>query len=368
MKWCSVIGALFLALSGAWAQSPDDQYIQIYNLIQEADKLNNNLQPSDALPKYLEAQTALQHFQKSYLAWNPQVITFRLSYVTTKIAALSARVPAPAAPVPGNAATNAAPPPSASPAPVTKPVPSDWEALLAALTDQGCQLQADKAMLEAKLKETVSVQPAALEPLELARAEEKIRNLQKENDLLKVGLEQANSKPVPAPDKKALDEPRQALAEAMRARQPKPLEPGPPAAVAQLSTINYQRLLLAAALGGIVALAASVWILAGRRQVALTADPSLAHRGRRRTIVVHSYYGNAIGHGSRLSQIFSPASAAADHLRRGARDDADASRSLAAEGPDCRATGGARQRGDPQGPDAPLEPVAQAEAGAKANC
>ena len=41
MKWFTVIVALLLALSGARAQGPDDQYIRIYNLIQEADKLNS---------------------------------------------------------------------------------------------------------------------------------------------------------------------------------------------------------------------------------------------------------------------------------------------------------------------------------------
>jgi hypothetical protein len=280
MKWCSVIVALFLALSGAWAQGADDQYIQIYNLIQEADKLNNDLQPSDALPKYLEAQTALQRFQNGYPDWNPTVISFRLSYVATKIAALSARVPAPAAAPPGSAATNAAPPPSAGPAQVTQPAPSDWEAQLVALRAQGRQLQTDKAVLEAKLKEALSVPPAAVDPRELARAEEKVRNLPKEKDLLEIGLDQPKAKPVPAPETKALDEARPTLAEAARARQLKPLEPGQPAAaVAQLSTINYQLLLLGVALGGIVALAVAVWIRAGRRQSLGPQKPALLTAG-----------------------------------------------------------------------------------------
>jgi Tfp pilus assembly protein PilF len=77
-------------------------------------------------------------------------------------------------------------------------------------------LQADKAVLEAKLKEALSVQPAAVDPRELARAEEKIRNLQKENDLLKVSLDQTKAKPAIGPDTKALDEARHALAEADR--------------------------------------------------------------------------------------------------------------------------------------------------------
>lgn len=281
MKWYSVMVALFLALSGAWAQDLDDQYIQIYNLIQEADKLNNDLQPSVALSKYLEAQTALQGFQKGHPRWNPKVINLRLSDVATKIAALSARVPAPAAAAPGSgAATNATPPRSTSPAQVTKPAPSDWEAQLAASRDRGRQLQADKAVLEAKLKEALSVQPATVDPRELAWAEEKISNLQKENDLLKIGLGQAKAKTVPAPDMKALDEARQALAEAMRARQTSPQAPAQPAAAApQPSNLNYQLLLLAVALGGIVALAASVWILAGRRQSLGPQRPALLTTG-----------------------------------------------------------------------------------------
>ena len=112
----------------------------------------------------------------------------------TKIAALSARVPAPATPAPGSTGTKPAAPPSASPAQPAKAAPSDWEVQLAALTDQVRQLQADKTVLEAKLKEALSVQPAAVDPRELARAEEKIKGLQKENDLLKVTLDQEKAK------------------------------------------------------------------------------------------------------------------------------------------------------------------------------
>jgi colicin import membrane protein len=84
------------------------------------------------------------------------------------------------------------------------------------LKDQVRQMQADKAVLQAKLKEALAVQPAALDPRELARAEEKIRGLQKENDLLKVTLAEEKAKPQPAANTKALDETRQALAEANR--------------------------------------------------------------------------------------------------------------------------------------------------------
>jgi tetratricopeptide (TPR) repeat protein len=220
MKWFSVSVALFLAVSGARAEGPDDQYLRIYTLIQEADKLNSGGQPSEALPKYLEAQTGLQRLQKGYPDWNVTVVSFRLNYVTAKIAAAPARVPAavtPVVPVPTGTGAKPAAPPSAVPDQPAPPAPpSDWEFQLRALTDQVRQLQSDKAILEAKVKEALAVQPAAMDPRELARAEEKIRGLLKENELLKVSLAQEKEKPVTAPDRKTLEETQQALAEANR--------------------------------------------------------------------------------------------------------------------------------------------------------
>jgi Tfp pilus assembly protein PilF len=212
MKWFSVIVALLLAVSGARADGPDDQYIRIYTLIQEADRLADSGQPSEALPKYREAQTALQRFQAGYPDWNVQVVKFRLTYVAAKIATVSPRVPAPAPASPG--ATTAAPPKAGPAQPAQPAAPSDWEAQLSALKEQTRQLQADKAVLEAKLKEALSLQPAALDPRELARAEEKIKGLMKENDLLKVTLDRQKAQPLPAAETKALEETRQGLAEA----------------------------------------------------------------------------------------------------------------------------------------------------------
>ena len=212
MKWILVIVALLLSWSGARAEGPDDQYVRIYTLIQDADKLNSGDRPSEALPKYLEAQTALLQFQKGYPDWNVKVISFRLNYVTAKIAAVSPRVPAPVAPAPASTGPKPAMSPSAGPA-QSAPL-ADWEALLNAIKDQVRQMQADKVLLEAKLKEALAVQPAAVDPRELARAEEKIKGLVKENELLKVTLAQEKAKPLPAADTKALDETRQALTDA----------------------------------------------------------------------------------------------------------------------------------------------------------
>jgi len=216
MKRFLVILPLFLAFWGARAEGPDDQYIAIYNLIQEADKLNSGGRSSEALSNYLQAQTALQRFQRGYPDWNSRVVGFRLNYLADKIAALSARAPVPAAPVP-SAVTSPGQPPSASPGqPVQPAAPSDWENQLSTLTDQVRQLQADKTVLEAKLKEALSVQPATVDPRELARAEARINDLLKENDLLKVSLDQEKTRPVATPDTKVLDEARQAVDEANR--------------------------------------------------------------------------------------------------------------------------------------------------------
>jgi tetratricopeptide (TPR) repeat protein len=216
MKWFAVVVALLLALSGARAQGPDDQYIGIYNLIQEADKLSKNEQPSEALAKYREAQTALQRFQKGYPEWNPKVVSFRLNYLATRIAEVAPRVPVAAIPAPGGGTTNRPAPATTAPPEAVKTAPSDWEARLAGLTDQVRQLQADKAGLESKLKEALSVKPATVDPREFAQAEEKIKSLQRENDLLKVSLEQEKSKVLSGPDTNAVEQTRLALAEANR--------------------------------------------------------------------------------------------------------------------------------------------------------
>ena len=71
------------------------------------------------------------------------------------------------------------------------------------------RLNAQNAVLEAKLKEAFSVQPAAADPRELTKAEEKIRELQKERDLLKTTLEKQS----PAPNATALDQERQLVAD-----------------------------------------------------------------------------------------------------------------------------------------------------------
>jgi len=61
-------------------------------------------------------------------------------------------------------------------------------------------LTAEKGELENKLKEALSVQPAAVSPVELAKREEEIVALKKERDLLTVALDQAKAARPAAPE------------------------------------------------------------------------------------------------------------------------------------------------------------------------
>ncbi|HYG33908.1 MAG TPA: tetratricopeptide repeat protein [Clostridia bacterium] len=170
------------------AQSLDDQYVQVFNLIQEADDLYNNA-PGQALAKYVQAQSALERIKKGSPTWNIRVIDFRLTYVASRIAALSAKAPEAAAVATDG--TNKQP--ATAQSPPSSGAPADWQLQLNSFKEQVHQLQADKVVLETKLKEALALQPAESDPRELAKAEEKIKALQKENDLLKTGLEQAKS-------------------------------------------------------------------------------------------------------------------------------------------------------------------------------
>jgi Flp pilus assembly protein TadD len=165
------------------ADGPEDQYVQIFSLIQEADGLSGAGQARQALERYAEAQAELAKFHTLYPGWNEQLIRYRLGYVNAKLAPLVAQLPpvtnAVAAASTGERATVPANPSGAL-----------TNSLVREFQEEVQRLQADNASLAAKLKEALSVQPSKVDPHEVAKAEEKNRALQKENDLLKVSLHQ----------------------------------------------------------------------------------------------------------------------------------------------------------------------------------
>jgi hypothetical protein len=86
--------ALLLGLCPARADEADDQYLQIYGLIQQADDLSANGKRAPAKAKYLEAYTGLRNFKKNYPDWNVNLVAARLKYVGQQITALSEEPPA----------------------------------------------------------------------------------------------------------------------------------------------------------------------------------------------------------------------------------------------------------------------------------
>jgi len=182
-------------------EGPEDRFVRIYNLIQQADALTESGRDDKARQQYLEAQAELKALRKEHPDWNESVVGFRLKYVAEKLEQATQNDTPAALPLPGKKSVS--------------PVATDDAAgLLQLLQEQVRQLAADKELLQAKLREALTAQPAAVDPRELAKAQDKIKLLQKEVEVLRVNLAKAESRPDKPGDPERLEETRQALAAA----------------------------------------------------------------------------------------------------------------------------------------------------------
>ena len=86
--------ALLLGMHPARAEGPDDEYLEIRMLIQQADDLDKGGKAVPAKAKYEAAKAALATFRRDYPDWNVKLVTFRLNYVVQKVAALTEQPPA----------------------------------------------------------------------------------------------------------------------------------------------------------------------------------------------------------------------------------------------------------------------------------
>ena len=178
--WHSVPMKLFLVMAffafcllpvARAQQEADERYVTIYNLIQQGDSLANGGQAPDALSTYTDAQARLQKFQKMYPNWDPSIINYRLDDLNKKINQLQiALAPKPAANTSGAGDDTAV----------------RLQSQVGVLQQQVQSAQAENQALQAKLKEALATQPAVIDASELTAAQDQIRELMKENDLLKV--------------------------------------------------------------------------------------------------------------------------------------------------------------------------------------
>jgi tetratricopeptide (TPR) repeat protein len=188
MKHFAWLAALIFAVSfSARAQSnPDDQYIIIYSMMQQADSLQANGQVQQALTEFEQTLSDLKKFQGVYPDWNPTIVNFRVKYMTDKINELMPQIPA-ATNAPAMAVTNGATGEETTNATATaeQSAQADLQAEVDTLKQQVAQLQAANQLLQDKLKEALSAQPAPADAQALAQAQEQVQSLMKENDLLR---------------------------------------------------------------------------------------------------------------------------------------------------------------------------------------
>jgi Flp pilus assembly protein TadD len=201
----AVAVGLWLPLAARAAESPEDRYIAIYDLIQEADSLNDANDTRAAQAKYTAAQAELKKFAGEFPTWNVKIVNFRLNYLSGKISPVVLK---PSAPVATNEMeTGAASPSVASPA-------ADNDALVNSLQAQLRQAQADKEALEAKLKDLSSAPAGGGTAQALADTQAKLQALTDENTQLKVTIKDLQARSAHAVDNSTLDRITQDLASA----------------------------------------------------------------------------------------------------------------------------------------------------------
>jgi len=179
--------------------SPEDEYVVIFNTIQDADALNEAANSNGALTKYEEAQESLKKFQSAHPGWNSKIIEFRMNYVAGKIPPLK----------------GSAPPTAEVSKPAPKPVaPSAIELAnkINALQEEIKKVSAEKSALETKVTEFSNASTTGGQ--QLSAAQENIKSLQKKNDELKSNLDAQKAKNTPPAETTVIVEAKKALAEA----------------------------------------------------------------------------------------------------------------------------------------------------------
>ncbi|MEY2851676.1 MAG: repeat containing protein [Verrucomicrobiota bacterium] len=110
------------------AASPQDDYLQIYVMINEGDKLSQGGQNSQAREKYETALTRLEKLKNENPEWEPTIVKYRIKYLNDKLANLKtakeSATPPPAAPAAAPAPAAPAPMSEKPEAPAPAPTPA----------------------------------------------------------------------------------------------------------------------------------------------------------------------------------------------------------------------------------------------------
>ena len=176
----------FVACFGVKAAEASDEYVSIYSLITKGDEMLGSDLRGEAAQFYSDAHRKLVAFKRDHPGWNEQVVRFRLKYLGEKLAGLPVISPEPVENGPSidlGVATD----PSAPSATQTRLL----EGQVGALSEQLRQLTADNSLLLSKLREAMAARPASVDPVQVRKAEAKILELEKENELIELQLRRA---------------------------------------------------------------------------------------------------------------------------------------------------------------------------------
>jgi len=87
--WAHYFGviALLVAVMPRQVDAQDDEYLRIYEKIEQADSLDAGGKTAAALTKYREAHADLLKLRRQFPSWNREMVSYRLNYAATKTAA-----------------------------------------------------------------------------------------------------------------------------------------------------------------------------------------------------------------------------------------------------------------------------------------
>jgi Flp pilus assembly protein TadD len=199
----TLIAALFLCGAG-WAAtlSPQDQFLQLYFSLQEAQQLEDKQQFASARDHYKDINEKLETLKKTYPDWEPTIVNFRIKFVRDKLAELADKKDAaPAKSAPSTApATALAPVPAAPQIQVDNNTPADTAVLRQRITALEHELAETKSQLSTALAQAVVLRQrldAAEHELATAKSanlEERVAGILNENNALKAQLAEAEKK------------------------------------------------------------------------------------------------------------------------------------------------------------------------------
>ena len=185
--WClRSLFALILSFAlSAEASEASDEYVSIYSLITKGDEMLGSGLRGEAAQFYSDAHRKLVAFRSAYPDWNHQVVRFRLKYLGEKLADLP------------EISVSSAPSERQGAGARARDASNNrlLEGQIAALNEQMRQLTADNSLLLSKLRESMSARPAEVDPSHVRKAEKKILELEKENDLIETQLRKALKTP-----------------------------------------------------------------------------------------------------------------------------------------------------------------------------